>query len=185
MPRPRARRPRAARAARPPRQGAARRGAPARWSARGTRLGRERRTHRRRRRGAPGVLTAAAPRGGAHVSGIAGLWHLDGRPGEPAELDRMLARLAHRGPDGTGAWREGPVALGHGMLHTTPESLREQQPLVGTRGDLVLVSDARIDNRGELCSLLPAPSDSTHASLILAASPPWGAHCAAHLLRVF
>src|SRR2546422_5910868 len=147
MPRPRTRRPSAARAARPPRQGAARRGAPARGSARGTRLGRERRTHRRRRRGAPGVLTAAAPRGGAHVSGIAGLWHLDGRPGEPAELDGMLARLAHRGPDGTGAWREGRVALGHGMLHTTPESLREQQPLVGTRGDLVLVADARVDNR--------------------------------------
>src|SRR3989454_383913 len=185
MPRPRPRRPSAARAARPPRQGAARRGAPARGSARGTRLGRERRTHRRRRRGAPGVLTAAAPRGGAHVSGIAGLWHLDGRPGEPAELESMTARLAHGGPDGTGAWREGPVALGHGMLHTTPESLREQQPLVGTRGDLVLVADARIDNRAELCSLLPAPSDATDAELILAAYERWGEHCPEHLLGDF
>src|SRR2546426_384449 len=185
MPRPRTRRPSAARAARPPRQGAARRGAPARGSARGTRLGRERRTHRRRRRGAPGVLTAAAPRGGAHVSGIAGLWHLDGRPGEPAELESMTARLAHGGPDGTGAWREGPVALGHGMLHTTPESLREQQPLVGTRGDLVLVADARIDNRAELCSLLPAPSDATDAELILAAYERWGEHCPEHLLGDF
>src|SRR2546422_8221407 len=182
MPRPRTRRPSAARAARPPRQGAARRGAPARGSARGTRLGREPRTHRRRRRGAPGVLTAAAPRGGAHVSGIAGLWHLDGRPGEPAELDGMLARLAHRGPDGTGAWREGRVALGHGMLHTTPESLREQQPLVGTRGDLVLVADARVDNRAELCSLLPAPSDATDAELILAAYERWGEACPEHTL---
>src|SRR5438128_6821691 len=149
MPRPRPRRPSAARAARPPRQGAARRDAPARWSARGTRLGRERRTHRRRRRGASGVLTAAAARGGAHVSGIAGLWRLDGRPTEPAELDRMLARLAHRGPDGTGAWREGPGALGHGMLHNTTKSLTGQKPLVGTRLNHILVAHARIDNRGE------------------------------------
>src|SRR2546425_624531 len=97
----------------------------------------------------------------------------------------MLARLEHRGPDGTGAWREGPVALGHGMLHTTPESLREQQPLVGTRGDLVLAADARIDNRGELCSLLPAPSDATDAELILAAYERWGEHCPEHLLGDF
>src|SRR2546427_256925 len=185
MPRPRPRRPSAARAARPPRQGAARRGAPARGSARGTRLGRERRTHRRRRRGAPGSDPRPAAGGGAHVTGIAGLWRRDGRPGEPAELDGMLARVAHRGPDGTGAWREGPVALGHGMLHTTPESLREQQPLVGTRGDLVLVADARIDNRGELCSLLPAPSDATDAELILAAYERWGEHCPEHLLGDF
>ena len=119
------------------------------------------------------------------MSGIAGLWRLDGRPGEPAELDGMLARLAHRGPDGTGAWREGPVALGHGMLHTTPESLREQQPLVGTRGDLVLVADARIDNRAALCSLLPAPSDATDAELILAAYERWGEQCPQHLLGDF
>src|SRR5881296_3903808 len=185
MPRPRTRRPSAARAARPPRQGAARRSSDLRGSARGARLGRERRTHRRGRRGASGVLTPAAARGGALVSGIAGLWRLDGRPGEPAELDGMLARLAHRGPDGTGAWREGRVALGHGMLHTTPESLREQQPLVGTRGDLVLVADARVDNRAELCSLLPAPSDATDAELILAAYERWGEACPEHLLGDF
>src|SRR3989449_1054025 len=119
------------------------------------------------------------------MSGIAGLWRLGGQPVEPAELESMTARLAHRGPDGTGAWREGPVALGHGMLHTTPESLREQQPLVGTRGDLVLAADARIDNRGELCSLLPAPSDATDADLILAAYERWDETCPEHLLGDF
>src|SRR3989442_1012999 len=185
MRRPGPRRPSAARAARPPREGAARRSAPARGSARGTRLGRERWTRRPRWRGAYRVLTAAAARGGGLVSGIAGLWRLDGRPTEPAELDRMLARLAHRGPDGAGAWRHGPVALGHRMLHTTPESLRECQPLVGTTGDLVLVADARIDNRAELCPLLPAPSDATDAELILAAYERWGEHCPEHLLGDF
>ena len=98
------------------------------------------------------------------MSGIAGVLHLDGVPADRADLDRMLERLAHRGPDGAGAWHDGPVGLGHRMLHTTPESLRERQPLVGTRGDLVLVADARIDNRAELCSLLPAPSPTPPSS---------------------
>ena len=119
------------------------------------------------------------------MSGIAGLWRLDGCPTEPADLGRMLARLAHRGPHGTGAWHDGPVALGHRMLHTTPESLRERQPLVSTSADLVLTADARLDNRDELCSLLPAPCGFTDAELILAAYERWAERCPEHLLGDF
>ena len=119
------------------------------------------------------------------MSGIAGLWRLDGRPVEPAELESMTARLAHRGPDGAGAWRDGPVGLGHRMLHTTPESLRERQPLVSASADLVLTADARLDNRDELCSLLPAPRSLTDAALILLAYERWGERCPEHLLGDF
>jgi len=119
------------------------------------------------------------------VSGIAGLWRLDGRPTQPADLDRMLVRLAHRGPDGSGAWRDATIGVGHRMLHTTPESLRERQPLVSASSDLVLTADARIDNRAELCSLLPAPRSLPDADLILAAYERWGETCPEHLLGDF
>ena len=38
------------------------------------------------------------------MSGILGIWNLDGRPLEPELLAKMSATLAHRGPDGEGRW---------------------------------------------------------------------------------
>ena len=118
------------------------------------------------------------------MSGIAGLWRLDGRPTE-FDLDRMLVRLAHRGLDGAGAWRDASVALGQRMLHTTPESRHERQPLTNSEGDLVLTADARLDNREELCSLLCAPCSAPDAELILRAYERWGERCPERLLGDF
>ena len=36
------------------------------------------------------------------MCGIAGIWQLDGRPVERATIERFVAALAHRGPDGEG-----------------------------------------------------------------------------------
>lgn len=88
------------------------------------------------------------------MSGIVGLYYLHGKPANGADLGRMMDLLAHRGPDGSGVWCNGAVGLGHGLLHTTPESLQEQQPLVGRAGSVVLTADARIDNRDELIGWL-------------------------------
>jgi asparagine synthase (glutamine-hydrolysing) len=122
------------------------------------------------------------------MSAIAGFWHPGGRPAEPAELQRMLHRLSRRGPDGSGAWCEGAVALGHLLLHTTPESLGESLPVAG-RGGLVLTADARIDNRRELMDALPAldrpARDAPDSELILAAYRTWGVRCATHLVGDF
>ncbi len=87
------------------------------------------------------------------MSGIVGLWNLDGRPLEAGVLARMSATLAHRGPDGEGRWLEGPVGLACQLMRITPESLTETQPLVGPSGS-VIVFDGRLDNREELLSLL-------------------------------
>jgi len=101
----------------------------------------------------------------------------------------MLAALAMHGPDGVGAWHDGPVALGHRMLWTTPESLHEQQPTVNSAADLVITADARIDNRKELIDLLrPArmsPNPITDSELILAAYERWGHDCPEHLAGDF
>ena len=60
------------------------------------------------------------------MSGIAGIYYLDGRPAQQETIDKMVGAMKHRGPDGIHTWREGSVALGHCMLHTTPESLHDK-----------------------------------------------------------
>ncbi len=123
------------------------------------------------------------------MSAILGLIHFDGQPIAIESLWPALDVLAHRGPDGQGRWQEGPVLLAHWMLHTTPESLHEQQPLIAPEGDLVLVADARIDNRDELLTALRLRSSAerpiTDAELILAAYRRWGTACPDRLIGDF
>ena len=109
-------------------------------------------------------------------------------PVERTTIERMIAAANHRGPDGTALWLDRGVGLGHLALHTTPESQAERMPLV--KGDLALVADARLDNRGPLRETL-APTglisdgESTDADLILAAYRHWGSNSPAHLVGDF
>lgn len=123
------------------------------------------------------------------MSAIVGLVHSSSQPVDQEELARMVATLAHRGPDGSDMWRGGPVGLGHQMLHTTPESLHERLPLANRRGDMVITADARIDNRAELIDALGlhdrAPGAIADSELILAAYERWGEQCPARLLGDF
>jgi asparagine synthase (glutamine-hydrolysing) len=123
------------------------------------------------------------------MSGIAGIYYLDGRPVERMDIQRMVDSIAHRGPDGFGVWTDGPVGLGHRMLWTTPESLHEKLPFTNKTGDLTITADARIDNRDEL---IPAinfngrPRENiTDSEIILAAYEKWGEQCPEKLLGDF
>ena len=123
------------------------------------------------------------------MSAVVGIFYLDERPVAASELNEMLESLAHRGPDGSGAWREGATGLGHRMLWTTPESLHERLPLADQTGKLAITADARIDNRQELIHLLgvadrPAEPISD-SQLILAAYEKWGEQCVERLLGDF
>ena len=62
------------------------------------------------------------------MSGIVGIWNLDGAPVDRGLLEQMTRFMAFRGPDDQQTWLDGPVGLGHAMLRTTTESLRERQP---------------------------------------------------------
>ena len=123
------------------------------------------------------------------MSGIIGLYHLDGRPAEERILQRMAQAIAHRGPDGIRYWSDGPVGLGHLMLQTTPESARERQPLTNPEATLCLTVDGRIDNRRELRQALDSngfpPRDDTDAELLLRAYECWGESCPNRLLGDF
>lgn len=123
------------------------------------------------------------------MSGIVGIFYLDDRTVESKQLESMVDRIAHRGPDGANLWLEGSVGFGHRMLWTTPESLLETLPLANSTGDIVLTADARIDNRDELIQTLDLKDRSaekiTDCQLILSAYEKWGEDCPQYLLGDF
>lgn len=123
------------------------------------------------------------------MSGIMGIYHLDGNPVDRDNLEKMLDTLAHRGLDGANIWIEDSVGFGHRMLWTTPESLVEKLPLVDVTGNLVITADARIDNREELAPVLELPNRPLEkiadSEFILAAYRKWGEACPEHLLGDF
>jgi asparagine synthase (glutamine-hydrolysing) len=123
------------------------------------------------------------------MSGIAGVWMMDGDPVARHRLAMMLVVIAHRGPDGRRIWAEGGVAVGHAMLRSTPESVSEVLPLHDRDRSVVLTSDARIDNRRELIGKLGLGAgerpDLADSELILAAYRRWGADCPGQLLGDF
>jgi len=107
------------------------------------------------------------------MGGFAVIYNLDGRPADRRLLERMLSAIGHRGPDGCGQWTAGPVAMGFQMFHTTPEAVRESQPLADPEGRYRMVFDGRVDNREELAAVLRAKGavlrDDTDAELALRA----------------
>jgi asparagine synthase (glutamine-hydrolysing) len=122
------------------------------------------------------------------MSGICGLFNLDGAPVSEAEIQAMTAMLEARGPEGTGKWRDVPVGLGHTLLATTPELIFERQPHVHAETGCVITADVRLDNRQELIgTLFPARQQGSigDAELILAAYLRWGEKCPQQLLGDF
>ena len=106
------------------------------------------------------------------MSGIVGIWNLNGQPVEKNLLRHLSATLSHRGPDGQGIWIRGPVGLACQNFWVTPESEKEIQPAVHPSGP-VLVFDGRLDNREEILASLKGSHEvsaaSSDAALILAA----------------
>ena len=121
------------------------------------------------------------------MSGIAGIFSRSGQPVDATVLERMVALLSHRGPDGSGCWHEAQAGLGHRMLWTTPESLNEKQPW--SELDCTIAADARLDNRAELIRKLAldfrSEDDCPDSRLILLAYAMWGKECAKYLLGDF
>jgi asparagine synthase (glutamine-hydrolysing) len=136
------------------------------------------------------------------VSGIVGIFNKGDRcaprirysprvrhPIAPQVLEQMLQTLAHRGPDGSKIWQGDAIGLGHCMLWTTPESLKEVLPYRHAAADLVITADARIDNRAELLNALALDvanaSAISDSEIILAAYQKWGQDCPSQLLGDF
>ena len=99
---------------------------------------------------------------------------------DPVLFERVMKRLAHRGPDGSDSYLTDHCAMGHWHFWTTPEEVGERQPLKTNDLPFRIVLDGRLDNRSDLLRQLHIPSNEnsiSDASLILRAYARWGIHC--------
>lgn len=86
------------------------------------------------------------------MCGIAGVF-TSGTPATPEELRRMVAMLAHRGPDGYGLYLDDRVGLGHARLSLI-DLAGGFQPIRNGDGSLWLVFNGEIFNYIELRRML-------------------------------
>lgn len=123
------------------------------------------------------------------MSALAGIVFFDQGSVPTALVERMTAAMAHRGPDGIRHRQVGNAAFGLCLLHTTPESVHECQPLLLEDGRGLLVFAGRIDNRTQLTKDLVAkghmPCDDTDAELLLRAWYCWQERCTDHVIGDF
>lgn len=129
------------------------------------------------------------------MSGLCGIIHFNGAAVSSRALEKMAESAIHRGPDGLGYWYEEGVGLAYLALRISPEDQADAQPLVSSDENVVIVADARLDNRNELIKLLqakgglrtPVPEGVpiTDSALILAAYCEWGDGCAERLMGDF
>lgn len=116
------------------------------------------------------------------MSGILGTLRTDGSASDPAALQRMLKGLLHRSEGGNATWHDDSIAMG--QLTLLPRE--NKQALEVEHGDQhVLVADARLDNRDDLCRSLACADTETDEQLILRAYLRWGEACPEHLLGDF
>ncbi|MCB0587562.1 MAG: asparagine synthase (glutamine-hydrolyzing), partial [Phaeodactylibacter sp.] len=63
------------------------------------------------------------------MCGIFGLIHKNKQPVAQETLDGALRLLAHRGPDGQGTFRDGPLGMAHSRLAIFDPSTDGRQPM--------------------------------------------------------
>jgi asparagine synthase (glutamine-hydrolysing) len=120
------------------------------------------------------------------MSGIAGLYYLDGRPVSRPELKRMTEAISHRGQSGSEIGIKGPVGLGQINLEATSPALLDDMSRADPKGRPGITADVRLDNRNELIAGLGLQSAAlSDAEIILCAYEEWGTECPKYLLGDF
>ena len=123
------------------------------------------------------------------MCGICGELRFDGQAPDRNTLQLMTDRLARRGPDGSGQYYSGPVALGHRRLAVIDLSEHSAQPIVDDAAGLALVFNGTIYNYPELREQLRAKGhrfvSSGDSEVILRAYAEWGEDCPSRLEGVF
>lgn len=121
------------------------------------------------------------------MSGITGIYSFASHMVNLQNLQQMVDKISHRGPDGSEVWCSRQVGFGHCMLHTTLESMSEKLPF--KKGSLAITADARVDNRDELAKILDLPDRPlekiSDSEFILASYEKWNSDCPKYLLGDF
>jgi asparagine synthase (glutamine-hydrolysing) len=123
------------------------------------------------------------------MCGLAGEIRFDGRSADAAAVERCCERLAKRGPDGSGIWASGPIALGHRRLSIIDLSAAGSQPMVDAALGLSVVFNGCIYNyqelRDELISSGHRFFSTSDTEVIGKAYAQWGVKCVEKFLGMF
>lgn len=121
------------------------------------------------------------------MCGIAGLLARRQPLVDPQLVERMNGAMHHRGPDATGLWCEGPIALGHRRLSIIDLNETANQPLADASGRYRIVFNGEIYNYRELRAQLSGYPFRTQSDteVLLAAYTRWGVGCLQHLNGMF
>ena len=121
------------------------------------------------------------------MCGIAGILDFKGGPPEGAAIRRMTDAMAHRGPDATGFFSEGPVALGHLRLSIIDLSSAANQPFPDNSGRYIMVYNGEMYNYKEVKASMPGYDfqTSSDTEALIAAYAKWGPACLEHFRGMF
>ncbi|SCG42312.1 N-acetylglutaminylglutamine amidotransferase [Micromonospora halophytica] len=123
------------------------------------------------------------------MCGLAGEFRRDGSRADVAAVERMAATMSDRGPDDSGVWSQGPVALGHRRLKIIDLSAASGQPLVDPDAGLTGVFNGCVYNYRELREELQAKGhrffSSGDSEVVVKAYAEWGLDFVDHLIGMF
>ncbi len=122
------------------------------------------------------------------MCGIAGALNWAHEPNVEA-VALMTEALEHRGPDASGIFHQGPIALGHRRLSIIDVEEVSNQPLLDNSGQIIIVFNGEIYNfielRSELKSLGACFRTNSDTEVILESYKIWGVECLSRLDGMF
>ena len=123
------------------------------------------------------------------MSGIVGIFNLDGRPVSPVTLRRMTDAIKHRGPDGEGFYIDNFIGLGHRRLAIIDSAGNGHHPMVNDKNEVAITFKGKIYNFLELRRKLEELGyqfhSKTDSEVVLQAYQEWGANCVSLLNGMF
>ncbi|MFC9972091.1 N-acetylglutaminylglutamine amidotransferase [Spirillospora sp. NPDC127200] len=123
------------------------------------------------------------------MCGLSGEVRLDGGAADAEAVGRMTAALEPRGPDGSGLWSAGPVALGHRRLKIIDLSDAGAQPMVDDDAGVAGVFNGCLYNYRELRETLRGEGyrffSTSDTEVLLKAYHRWGLDCVDHFKGMF
>jgi asparagine synthase (glutamine-hydrolysing) len=123
------------------------------------------------------------------MCGICGELRFDGAAPDRTRIQRMMDRLARRGPDNEGCYIKANAGLGHRRLAIIDLSDKASQPMVDKQHGLSLVFNGTIYNYPELRETLISKGhrfvSTGDTEVILKAYAEWGVDCLQRLHGMF
>ncbi len=114
------------------------------------------------------------------MCGICGIFDRSSKPVDQPLLERMMAAIAHRGPDGAGMYVNGGIGLGHRRLSII-DLQGGSQPIANEDGTLWVIFNGEIYNYIELAEELRQKGHHfrtrSDTEVIVHAYEQWGVDC--------